>query len=71
MQIITTFFLQSNFLLRTIAILLVYIRHVFNDNRCDNNKCKFIGLLSYTIYQLNVLIPISLCKILPVYIHSN
>ena len=42
-----------------------------NDYRDDNNTCKFSGLLSYTMYQLNVLIPISLYKILFIYIHSN
>ena len=67
---ILTCFLISNFLLRITAILLVYIRHLFNDYRDDNNKCKFSGLLSYTMYQLNVLIPISLYKILVIYIHS-
>ena len=70
MQILTTCFLLSNFLLRIIAILFVYIRHLFNDYIDDNNKCKFTGLLSYTMYQLNVLIPISLYKILVIYIHS-
>ena len=44
--------------------------HVFNDYRNDNNKCKFSGLISYTGYQLNVLKPISLYKILVIYIHS-
>ena len=41
------------------------------ENGNNNNKCKFSGLLSYTMYQLNVLIPISLYKILVIYIHSN
>ena len=52
------------------SILLVYIRYVFNDYRDDDNKCKVSGFLSYTSYQLNVLIPISLYKILISYIHS-
>ena len=51
-------FLGIQFSIKIIGILLVYIRHLFNDYRDDNNKCKFSGLLSYTMYQLNVLIPI-------------
>ena len=63
-------FLGIQFSIKIIGILLVYIRHLFNDYRGDNNKCKFSGLLSYTMYQLNVLIPISLYKILGM-LHEN
>ena len=52
MRILTTCFLYSNFLLRIIAILLVYIRHVFSDYKDDNNKCKFSCFLSYTIISI-------------------
>ena len=51
------------------ANLLVYIRHIFNDYRDDSNRCKFSGLLSYTMYQLNLLISISLYKIPAIYIN--